>query len=74
MTKVFTPLRIGNVTLAHRVIMAPLTRFRADGKHVQLPMATEYYCQRASTFGTLIIAESSLISPSHDGFPNAPRM
>lgn len=54
--------------------MVPLTRFRADDKHVQLPMATEYYCQCASTPGTLIIAESSLISPSHGRVPNAPGM
>ncbi|ODM16488.1 hypothetical protein SI65_07995 [Aspergillus cristatus] len=54
--------------------MAPLTRFRADDKHVQLSMATEYYCQHASTPGTSIIAESSLISPSHGGVPNAPGM
>ncbi|BCR87986.1 uncharacterized protein ACHE_40550A [Aspergillus chevalieri] len=54
--------------------MAPLTRLRADDKHVQLSMATKYYCQRASDPGTLIIAESSLISPSHGGVPNAPGM
>jgi len=35
--------------LAHRVVMAPLTRFRVDDEHVPLPMATEYYSQRAST-------------------------
>ncbi|OJJ78827.1 uncharacterized protein ASPGLDRAFT_53261 [Aspergillus glaucus CBS 516.65] len=37
-------------------------------------MAMEYYCQRASVPGTLIIAESSIISPSHGGVSNMPGM
>lgn len=74
MTKLFEPLQLGTMSLKHRVVMAPLTRFRADDDHVQLPIAVEYYVQRASVPGTLIIAESSLISASHGGFPNAPGM
>ena len=74
MTKLFEPLKIGPMSLKHRVVMAPLTRFRADDGHVQLSMAIEYYCQRASVPGTLLITESSLISPAHGGFPNAPGM
>lgn len=72
MTRLFEPLKIGDMSLQHRIVMAPLTRFRADDNHVQLPMAVEYYCQRASVPGTLLIAESSLISPTHGGVPNAP--
>ncbi|KAJ5192623.1 hypothetical protein N7449_008765 [Penicillium cf. viridicatum] len=72
MTKLFQPLKVGAMSLQHRVVMAPLTRFRADDNHVQLPMAVEYYCQRASVPGTLLIAEASLISPTHGGVPNAP--
>lgn len=72
MTRLFEPIRIGNIQLKHRVAMAPLTRCRADENHVQLPMALEYYCQRASVPGTLIITESTLISPDHAGFPHAP--
>lgn len=72
MTKLFEPLQVGHVRLAHRVVMAPLTRFRADDFHVQLPIAIEYYSQRASIPGTLIIAEASLISASNGGFPHAP--
>ncbi|KAL5048104.1 hypothetical protein BDW71DRAFT_206045 [Aspergillus fruticulosus] len=68
----FQPLRIGNVTLNHRVVMAPLTRLRADAKHVQLPMATTYYEQRASVPGTLLISEATIISPQHGGYPHAP--
>lgn len=58
--------------LKHRIAMAPLTRLRADDNHVQLPIAQEYYAQRASVPGTLIIAESTLISPAHGGVPHAP--
>ncbi|KAI5207081.1 FMN-linked oxidoreductase [Aureobasidium subglaciale] len=70
-TKLFEPLKLGTAHLQHRVVMAPLTRLRADKDHVQLPMAVEYYAQRASS-GGLIIAEAVLISPEHGGFRNAP--
>lgn len=30
----FQPLKIGNVELSHRIVLAPLTRFRADSTHV----------------------------------------
>ncbi|KAL4877953.1 hypothetical protein BJY04DRAFT_230229 [Aspergillus karnatakaensis] len=68
----FTPLRIGTVELQHRVVMAPLTRLRADADHVQLPLATTYYEQRASVPGTLIIAEATQISTAHGGVPHGP--
>ncbi|GKZ92658.1 hypothetical protein CBS147343_446 [Aspergillus niger] len=71
-SKLFQPLQIGKANLEHRVVMAPLTRFRADSQHVPLPMATTYYEQRASVPGTLLIAEATLISPSAGGVPHAP--
>ncbi|KAI9750731.1 MAG: Chanoclavine-I aldehyde reductase fgaOx3 [Chaenotheca gracillima] len=52
--------------------MAPLTRFRADDEHVPLPMVTEYYAQRASVPGTLLITEATFISPRASGYPNVP--
>ncbi|KAJ5805182.1 hypothetical protein N7474_011069 [Penicillium riverlandense] len=72
MSKLFTPLRIADVTLAHRVVMAPMTRFRTDDDHIQSSLAVEYYSQRAAVPGTLLITESTLISPSHAGFPHSP--
>lgn len=30
----FSPLQVGDITLGHRIVMAPLTRMRADNKHV----------------------------------------
>jgi NADPH2 dehydrogenase len=72
MSALFKPLQIGNVELLHRIVMAPLTRLRADAEHVPLPMATTYYEQRASVPGTLIIAEATQISASEGGIPHGP--
>lgn len=71
-SRLFEPLKIGNVTLQHRAVMAPLTRFRANKKHVPLPLMKEYYGQRASTPGTLLITEATFISQQAAGFDNAP--
>ena len=69
----FKPLRVGAVTLSHRVAMAPLTRNRADDKHVPIrELVVEPYAQRAAIPGTLLIAEGTLVSPQSTGWPNAP--
>ncbi len=70
--RLFTPLQIGPITLQHRLVMAPLTRFRADDQHVPLPFVAEYYAQRASVPGTLLITEATFISPQASGYPNVP--
>src|SRR5277367_1855634 len=72
MSKLFTPLNVGNNLLQHRLVMAPLTRYRADDNHVQLDIAQEYYAQRASVPGTLLITEATFISPRASGYPNVP--
>lgn len=64
-TKLFQPISLGRVNLEHRLVMAPLTRFRADEDGVPLPNVLEHYTQRASAPGTLIVAEATSISPSH---------
>ena len=66
------PLRIGNLHLKHRLVMAPLTRYRADDNHVPLPMVVDYYRQRASVPGTFLITEATFISPRASGYPNIP--
>lgn len=72
-SKLFTPLKVGNNDLKHRLAMAPLTRFRADEKHVPvIPMMKEYYEQRASVPGTLLITEATFIAPAAGGYPNVP--
>ncbi|TCD67638.1 hypothetical protein EIP91_012203 [Steccherinum ochraceum] len=70
--KLFQPIKIGRSELKHRVVMAPLTRFRADDQHVPTDLGLEYYTQRASTPGTLIITEGTFVSQKLGGFPNIP--
>ncbi|KAH7396669.1 hypothetical protein DE146DRAFT_657388 [Phaeosphaeria sp. MPI-PUGE-AT-0046c] len=71
-SRLFKPLKLGNIDLQQRIVMSPLTRFRADDEHVPLPFVTEYYAQRASIPGTLLITEATYISDRHGGYPNAP--
>lgn len=49
-----------------------LTRFRASDTHVQLPFVKDYYAQRASAPGTLLITEATFISPRAAGYSNVP--
>lgn len=68
----FSPLQLGKIQLGHRVVMAPLTRMRAD-RDSDIPNALmrEYYAQRASE-GGLIIGEATTISPTARGYLGAP--
>jgi NADPH2 dehydrogenase len=47
--------------------MAPMTRLRADENHVPLDMMLEYYSQRASVPGTLLITEATFVSQKSRG-------
>ncbi|KAL4812297.1 FMN-linked oxidoreductase [Aspergillus spinulosporus] len=72
-TRLFKPLEIGTVRVQHRIGMAPLTRLRATPDRTPTPLMKEYYTQRASIPGTLIVTEGTLISgASAGGFPGAP--
>jgi len=71
-SRLFKPLKVGSIELKNRVAMAPLTRFRASDSHAILPFAAEYYGQRASVPGTLLITEATLINYQHGGYPNVP--
>jgi N-ethylmaleimide reductase len=66
----FSPLRLGAIALTNRIIMAPLTRMRADAKNVPTALNAKYYAQRASA--GLIISEGTAISPQAHGYPSAP--
>ena len=72
--KLFTPLRAGPITLAHRVVMAPLTRSRSEQPgDIPGDLMLEYYTQRASK-GGLIISEATTISIGGRGWFGAPGM
>ncbi len=70
MATLFDPLRVGNMELDNRIIMAPMTRSRANDEGIQPPLATEYYGQRASA--GLIITEATNISPMAKGYVRTP--
>ncbi|CAA7263925.1 unnamed protein product [Cyclocybe aegerita] len=63
-SKLFSPIEVGPITLQHRVVLAPLTRFRATREsNLPLPIAREYYEQRSRTAGTLLISEGVIVAP-----------
>jgi len=67
----FTPVRLGELELSNRVVMAPMTRNRADNPgHVPTPLMAEYYRQRAGA--GLIVTEATQVSPQGVGYPNTP--
>jgi len=47
MLSLLDPIRIGEIELPNRVVMAPLTRLRGTPDHVPTPLMIEYYTQRA---------------------------
>ena len=69
MTTLFDPLRAGNLQLANRIAMAPLTRNRAPGA-IPTPLMAQYYSQRASA--GLLITEATAISPQAQGYSDVP--
>ncbi|EKM53075.1 uncharacterized protein PHACADRAFT_98603, partial [Phanerochaete carnosa HHB-10118-sp] len=70
--KLFTPFKVGNAALQHCVVMAPLTRVRATKTHVPTPLMAEYYAQRASTTGTLLVTEATFIAAQAGGLRHVP--
>lgn len=61
-----SPLTAGALKLPNRVLMAPLTRCRADPDHNPTPLMAEYYAQRASA--GLIIAEATMVMEGNSSF------
>ncbi|GMI97837.1 DELAYED DEHISCENCE 1, oxophytodienoate-reductase 3 [Hibiscus trionum] len=66
----FSPYKMGNFNLSHRVVLAPLTRCRALNGIPGSALA-EYYAQR-STPGGLLISEGAVVSDTAAGFPHVP--
>ncbi|MFT4826003.1 MAG: N-ethylmaleimide reductase [Halioglobus sp.] len=59
----FSPLKLGALEMRNRIVMAPMTRSRADVNAVPTDVMAEYYRQRAGA--GLIVSEG--IGPSADG-------
>ena len=67
---IFTPFRLGPLTLPNRAVMAPMTRNRAGPGNAPTALNASYYAQRAGA--GLIVAEASQVSPQGLGYPGTP--
>ena len=74
MTSLFDPIRLGEIELANRVVMAPLTRNRAGAGQVPTELMATYYAQRASpdTGAGLIVSEATQVCPEGQGYLDTP--
>lgn len=72
MNLLFTPTRLGQIDLANRLIMAPMTRSRADNEGVVGEITATYYAQRATA--GLIITEGVFPTPEGKGYVRTPGM
>ena len=70
MPTLFDPLQAGALQLRNRIVMAPLTRCRAEADRVPGDLMVEYYRQRANA--GLIISEATSITPMAVGYPDTP--
>ena len=70
MNNLFDPLKLGDLYLPNRIVMAPLTRCRASAGRVPNALMAEYYAQRAAA--GLIISEATSVSPQGVGYPDTP--
>jgi N-ethylmaleimide reductase len=70
MTQLLTPVRIGRLTAPNRLVMAPMTRSRADGDGIPGDLTVTYYAQRASA--GLIISEGVFPSAMGKGYVHTP--
>ncbi|WP_321948648.1 alkene reductase [Paraburkholderia sp. J10-1] len=71
MSKLFSEVKVGPYTLSHRVVLAPLTRMRAESGAIPGPLMAEYYAQRASA-GGFLISEATIAAPNGNGYLGAP--
>jgi hypothetical protein len=70
--KLFQPIRVGTANLKHRVVLAPMTRGRAEPQHVPGRLIQEFYKQRTSVPGTLAITEGTFIAARAGGYNDIP--
>jgi N-ethylmaleimide reductase len=70
MSALFQPLQAGALTLPNRILMAPLTRCRAEDGHVPGELMAIHYAQRAS--GGLLIAEATMAIEGNSAFWHEP--
>lgn len=70
MATLFDPLRVGELSLPNRILMAPLTRMRSGAARIPNALMVQYYAQRASA--GLIISEATVVTPMGVGYADTP--
>ncbi|MBU1619649.1 MAG: alkene reductase [Gammaproteobacteria bacterium] len=70
MPTLFDAITVGDLTLKNRIVMAPLTRCRADEGRVPNAMMAEYYAQRSGA--GLILSEATSVTAMGVGYPDTP--
>jgi 2,4-dienoyl-CoA reductase-like NADH-dependent reductase (Old Yellow Enzyme family) len=70
MSCLFSSLQAGDLSLANRIVLAPLTRCRAVDRRIPNALMVEYYRQRASA--GMILTEATAIAPMAVGYANTP--
>jgi N-ethylmaleimide reductase len=71
MSKLMFEVKLGAYTFSHRVVLAPLTRMRAEAGARPGALMAEYYAQRASA-GGLLIGEATIAAENGNGYLGAP--
>src|SRR6185437_3027432 len=70
MATLFDPLRVGELSLPNRILMAPLTRMRSGAARIPNALMVQYYTQRASA--GLILSEATVVTPMGIGYADTP--
>ncbi len=70
MSKLLESYSLGDLKLKNRVVMAPLTRARADSVRIPNSLMAEYYAQRATA--GLILTEATIVSAQGAGYADTP--
>jgi 2,4-dienoyl-CoA reductase-like NADH-dependent reductase (Old Yellow Enzyme family) len=72
MKTLFDPVQLGDLSLANRMVMSPLTRCRAGAGRVPNALMAEYYTQRVTA--GLIISEATSVTPMGVGYTDYPAL
>ena len=71
MSKLMSAVKVGPYEISHRVVLAPLTRMRAEDGAIPGPLMALYYAQRASK-GGFLIGEATIAAENGNGYLGAP--
>ncbi|EIN03583.1 FMN-linked oxidoreductase [Punctularia strigosozonata HHB-11173 SS5] len=72
--RLFQPVNVGSLALQHRIVLAPLTRFRSTPgpERLLMDISADMYEQRSRSPGTLLISEATVVAPQAVGYSHSP--